>query len=238
MANVLWDGDAARVLDLRVDVGDADLVRLIPLADKAGIDCPLGWPQAFVEFVVAHQEQRGTYPDPALTGPTWRWSMAWRVTDHVVSKEVHGLRPLSVVAEKIAHPAMRAAAVLSRLPAVDRAGGGVVVEVYPAASMRLWGLPTASYKRPKQRPALSRLVDALQVQAPWLVLGEFESLCRTSDHAFDALVAALTARAAACGATAAPLEQDRRAAEIEGWIALPTCALADLPRLAVRTTQA
>ncbi|WP_281398007.1 hypothetical protein [Actinomadura alba] len=24
-------------------------------ADKAGIDCPLGWPDAFVDFVTAHR---------------------------------------------------------------------------------------------------------------------------------------------------------------------------------------
>ena len=45
--------------------------------------------------------------------------------------------------------------------------------------------------------------------------------CEKSDHAFDALVCALVARAAAIGLTASPTEGDREAARVEGWIAIP-----------------
>ena len=50
-------------------------------------------------------------------------------------RERTGLTPLSVAADRIGLTAMRAAGTLSRLAAegrpVDRAGNGIVVEVYP-----------------------------------------------------------------------------------------------------------
>nr|WP_276611049.1 DUF429 domain-containing protein [Kineococcus siccus] len=52
--------------------------------------------------------------------------------------------------------------------------------------------------------------------------------CAASDDAFDAVVAALTARAAAVGAATRPAQGQRAAAAREGWIALPTGPLADL----------
>ena len=52
--------------------------------------------------------------------------------------------------------------------------------------------------------------------------------CRRSDHALDAVIAALNARAAALGLTATPGAEQLDAARTEGWIALPTGNLADL----------
>ena len=42
-----------------------------------------------------------------------------------------------------------------------------------------------------------------------------------SDHALDALVCALVARAAALGLVESVPERDREAARLEGWMALP-----------------
>jgi hypothetical protein len=75
---------------------------------------------------------------------------------------------------------------------------------------------------------LGELFDALAVAAPWLRFGDHEPLCRRSDHALDAVLAALTARAAALGRVTSPAEQDRAAAAVEGWIALPSGPLAEL----------
>jgi hypothetical protein len=61
-----------------------------------------------------------------------------------------GVNPLSVSADRIAHAAFRCAGLLARLAAlgepVDRAGSGVVVEVYPAAALRRLGLTHRGYK--------------------------------------------------------------------------------------------
>ena len=53
---------------------------------------------------------------------------------------------------------MRAAGILGALDAagraVDRAGAGFLVEAYPAAALKCWGLPYKSYKGPNNRLAL------------------------------------------------------------------------------------
>jgi hypothetical protein len=50
-------------------------------------------------------------------------------------------------------------------------------------------------------------------------------LCRGSDHALDAVVAAITARCAAIGLATRPDGDQLAAARTEGWIALPTAPL-------------
>jgi hypothetical protein len=104
----------------------------------------------------------------------------------------------------------------------------LIVEVYPAAGLKLWHLPHNRYKGRANHTALGALVDALIRGAPWLDLGDHERVCRLSDHAFDAVVAALLARAAARGLTVMPEGVDRVAGTTEGWIALPSCTLGEL----------
>jgi predicted nuclease with RNAse H fold len=230
LAAVEWSAGRAEVTGLSVDVGDDEIVETILRADKAGIDCPIGWPTAFVEFVAAHHA--GHVVTPAdVAGRDWRRGLAYRHTDLVV-REATGLVPLSVAADRIAHPAMRCAGLLARLAdagrPVDRGGDGVVVEVYPAASLKQWGLPHRGYKRTKNLSGLDRLVDDLLAAAPWLDLGPYESLCRRSDDALDAVIAALTARAVTQGMTARPGAEQLTAAAAEGWIAYPTVPLGRL----------
>lgn len=224
-ALVAWSDHRAEVRALHRGVSDGDLVEAIRAADKAGVDCPLGWPAPFVAFLVAQQTGRLTPPD--ADGASWRRGLAYRVTDQVVRAEC-GVIPLSVSADHIAHVAFRCAALLARLAElgepVDRAGGGVVAEVYPAATLRRWGLTHRGYKTLGHGFVLDELLAA----APWLDLGAFEPLCRASHDAFDAVVAALAARAAALGQVLSPTGDQRAAARTEGWIALPTGRIGDL----------
>jgi predicted nuclease with RNAse H fold len=88
-----------------------------------------------------------------------------------------------------------------------------------------WGLAHRGYKR---AGLASDLVSSLLAAAPWLSLGQFESLCRRSHDALDAVVAALAARAAATGRATRPTPAQLPTATVEGWIALPTCPLIDL----------
>ena len=112
---------------------------------------------------------------------------------------------------------------------VDRAGGGVVVEVYPAASLRIWRLPHQGYKGTKGHQTREHLIARLLTAAPWLNLGDYTDLCARSDDALDAVVAALTARAHALGRTSAPAEgPQREQAQREGWIVFPIAPLATL----------
>jgi len=229
VATIMWSTGRATVERLALGVEDGALVSAVVGADKAGIDCPLGWPNAFVDFVTAHHTGHVVAPED-VAGRAWRRRLAWRVTDEAVH-DATGLNPLSVSADRIGHTAMRGAAILARLDglgrAVDRCGDGVV-EVYPAASLRHWDLPYKRYKGRENLAVLCQLVDQMLEAAPWLDLRAYERDCRASDDAFDAVVAALTARAAALDLVAPPSSAQREAARTEGWIAVPTVKLTEL----------
>jgi predicted nuclease with RNAse H fold len=226
-----WDGGRAAITELIRGAGDDVILAALARADKAGIDCPLGWPDAFVGFVADHRAGHVTIP-AGLTGQQWRRRLAWRLTDEAVRAET-GLIPLSVAADRIGHAAMRCVGLLAQLARqgqpVDRCGRGVVVEVYPAASLKQWGLPHRGYKQPRNAQALEALIDGLLAAAPWLDPGPHESLCRSSHDAADAVIAALTARAAQRSLATRPGVLQEAAARREGWIALPTSPLSQLP---------
>lgn len=102
-------------------------------------------------------------------------------------------------------------AMAARGERVDRAGSGRVVEVYPAAALRQWGLWQASYKGADGRAALGRIVDALTTALSALAIPhDFGMLIRHSDDAFDALICALVARAAQIGLVDSPDNDEPR----------------------------
>ena len=104
-----------------------------------------------------------------------------------------------------------------------------MVEVYPAASLKCWGLPHTRYKGDGHRAGREALLGQILAAAPWLDLGPHAALCARSDDALDAVVAALSARAAALGRTLPPQEGlELQLARTEGWIALPTGPLGEL----------
>jgi Protein of unknown function (DUF429) len=150
-----------------------------------------------------------------------------RATDLDTLQRAGWPAPLSVSTDRIGVCAIRCARLLTALldGRVDRTGGGLAVEVYPAAALRLWGLPARGYKGPSPTNAGRRagLVDAfLAAAAPWLAVESAEArLMRGSDHAFDALVAAVVARARLLGRTAPIPSGSLEAAQAEGWIHLP-----------------
>ncbi len=162
----------------------------------------------------------------------WRKELCYRVTDLRLKEAVTGIQGLSVSTDRIGVTTMRCAALLSMLAArgarVNRSGSGIVTEVYPAASLARWGLTHKGYKRKKNVVQLSALVDSLLQSASWLDLGDHMQRCRDSDDAFDAVVAAITARAAALGQVEPIPDAQVQVASVEGWIALPNRGLADL----------
>lgn len=224
-----WTPGEVVVSSLSLNCDDEHAVHQVLASDKAGLDCPLGWPEPFVDFVVAHR-------DGSVEGPVdaeVRRELRYRETDRAVQEL--GAAPLSVSSDRICVTAMRTAGLLARLERelgdpVDRAGSGRVVEVYPAAALRSWKLVDGPYKGAGRRTSLAALVDRLAAKLPTLRLGEWEQLVRRSDDAFDAVICALVARAATCkGGVTVPksVEQQRRAVN-EGWIAVPTMSLASL----------
>jgi hypothetical protein len=218
-----WSSRPVSISELVVGVSDDDIAALVPRVDKLGIDVPLGWPVAFVDAVARHSTD-GSWPAGYRHPDTS--AFRYRRTDLWVWEQLRASPPLSVSSDRIALPAMRAAALLARLPqraALD--GSGAIVEVYPAAALRRWGLPSRLYKRSENSDARQVLVARfLSKTAGWLRVGEAEAqLCRLSDDAFDALVCALVARAAAVDQVDQIPAEDRATALREGWIAVP-CA--------------
>lgn len=76
--------------------------------------------------------------------------------------------------------------------------------------------------------ALASITDDLLAAAPWLDCGPYEETIRRSHDAFDAAIAALTARAASLGQTSPPGEDDLATARTEGWIAIPDSPISQL----------
>lgn len=224
IAIVRWSPGRAVVTSVQVGANDEAIIDAIGGSAKVGIDCPLGWPNPFVDFITAHRyghvDALGDQP-----GLERRRPLAYRTTDIATAKLV-GRWPLSVSSDRIARTAMRAAVLLAKLAAqdrpVDRSGAGVVVEVYPAASLRVWGLTHRDRRRKTDVNRLSATVDRLTTAAPWLDLCSFGPLCRASDHALDSVLAALTARAAFLELTNRPTVEQLPVAQTEGWIAVPT----------------
>jgi predicted nuclease with RNAse H fold len=224
IAVVDWSGGSARLATLQVGAHDRTVLAALDRADRAAIDCPLGWPEPFIDFLNGHRAGRA----PAPVGPTglqWRRTLSRRATDLHVAEALPGAVPLAVAADRIAAVAMRAAGLLAALAdagrPVDRAGSGLLVEVYPAAALRAWGLTSRSYKGSSNRPSLGLLVDELQAAVPALDWQGHDRVCRESDDALDAVVCALLARAAHLRLTAGPPEHLAARAATEGWIHLP-----------------
>ena len=231
-AVIEWTDGGARLEHLALDVADEEIVRLFSTNAMTGIDCPVGWPDAFLPFVAGHTAFE---PHPVLDhdGIEGRRLLAYRDTDRFVTGRT-GLIPLSVSADRLAHPAMRCAVIQAKI-ARDvgpqaRDGSGHLAEVYPAASLKLWGIPARGYKGrgAPEVEKLSRILDALTEAAPWLDLAGYRDHLAASDDMFDAVIASLTARAVSLGQTLRPPDGQAARALTEGWIHLPSGPLADL----------
>lgn len=117
IAVVRWIPGHAVVDSVAVNQNDDDIVRVAKRARLVGIDSPLGWPDRFVDFVVAQRDgSAAEFTDD-------KKSLVLRRTDHFVHEEF-GLRPLSVSADLIGHVAIRAVRILDLLPACGWTGPG------------------------------------------------------------------------------------------------------------------
>ncbi len=206
----------AQVSEPFVSCDDLRLDELIQQSQVIGIDAPLGWPQAFTAAVRGWEYDQWTNE--------LRDELRFRETDRAVSRFFTSLdvtlSPLSVSTDRISLPAMRAMALLKRHRVTDKSGDGRFYEVYPAGSLKCWGLLRKGYKGGKADALKHRqeLLANLRQKLPVITISDDYA---KSDHAFDALIAAFTARAAAVGRTRGPDHPQQGAASVEGWIHLP-----------------
>lgn len=224
------DGAGVVLESLQLGADDTAIVRATRDASLIGIDCALGWPVDFVDFV-GRQASGERLPDSDTGDLAWRRRLAYRETDRVVTERT-GARPLSVATDRLGMTALRCAVLLDGLAGdgrvVDRSGEhpSAVVEVYPAMALRVWRLARPGYKQATD--ARTALIADLSRAAPWLELGEHRPLMTTSADALDAVLAALVALAHARGASMRPTAEQRDRARVEGWIAIPTVGLPEL----------
>ena len=228
LALIDWAEGGAKLVHLELGVNDEGIIDASKQATKIGIDCALGWPIEFVDFVFAHSQIKPG-ASPIDGGIDWRRRMAYRETDRQ-AREITGRWPLSVSTDRLGLTAMRCAGLLSKMQQsgleVDRSGAGRVVEIYPGASLRLWGFDTTGYRISPEKRA--ELLAQIETQAPWLGLGSFAELMVQSCDAFDAVIAAFATRSAALGHYQKPNDDQLRQAQVEGWIALPSKPLRSL----------
>lgn len=231
---VNWTSGAASVEPPIRPADDAAVLAACASADRVGIDCPFGWPEPFLAAVSAHAAGQPWPGRHRTTDRDHRRELRYRATDYRVH-EITGSWPLSVSTDRIGVAAMRCASLLDSLAAqgapVDRCGSGRVVEVYPAAALHVWRLLRPGYKR--DRNVLDTMVTELLARLPSLLFPLSDEPFRRSDHAFDALICALVARAVQRGVTAPPQTGDQlRRATFEGWIHLPDGGPESLTQLA------
>ncbi len=218
---------------------DRGLVDIVDRSTVVGLDSPLGWPDDFVSAVTAHRMSARWPTFEHRSTDKIRESLRHRRTDLFVRALDLGSTPLSVSSDLIGVVAMRGAwlqtAWAQRWGHLEsRDGTGRLVETYPAAALRAWGMLArrgVRYKgggtapeREAQRAERERIVRAIEEQSSeWLHLSaalRVETI--ESDHALDALVSALVALAARVGATHHAPSESSDAARREGWIHVPS----------------
>lgn len=259
-----WVSGMALVETPVLDADDDTLVAEIAKSEWTGIDAPFGWPDDFVEAVSTFTEN-GDWPANAKSERLRHRETDRFTHDHVEQEAAVSVWPLSVSSDRIAVCAWRCARLLSRLaretgwpfdrigvplttgmdgpPDEPRPQGLVakrgVVEVYPAATLALWGLPHKDYKpRSSATRALTwrnrrrDIVEGLEAAAGgWLILSDdVREKISTEHDCLDAMIAGIAACAAATDRTVKPTMEQRGAAQHEGWIHLPAADC--LPTLA------
>lgn len=221
VAQIEWVGGKASLRVLETGVLDTDIVPLAVESQKTGIDCALGWPVDFIDFLNNHRNGIHEFSEE-IGSVDWRRNISFRETDRAV-RELTGRWPLSVATDRLGVTALRCAGLLVRLAEAgvntDRAGERGVVEVYPAGALAIWGFDRAGYRDSAE--VRRRLIGEITNRANWLKLGSFQELMVESCDAFDAVIACLATRAAAIGKSSKPAPHQMATARIEGWIALP-----------------
>jgi len=187
--------------------------------------------KTYADFEIGFTDAGGHSSAPTPGNPIYKLAKA---IDRIAAYEFPAMRneltqaSLALSADRIGAAAMRCAAILSGLTRegveVDRTGrSGPVVEVYPAAALKLWDLPHQGYKGREAANARRRaaLVQLIEGALPWLNLGEHAEICAESDDALDSVLCAAIAGLALRGQIAEIPSEHHEAAAVEGWIALP-----------------
>lgn len=229
LALIEFSNNKAKLTYLEQGLDDQALITNTHIADKVGIDCAFGWPIQFAEFISKHQDLTST--DLIDGGMDYRRELSFRETDREI-RRLTGRWPLSVSTDRLGLTAIRCAGLISKYQAkgieIGRSGSKLLVEVYPGATLRNWKLDTTGYRiSPEARAAL---LQKLELLAPWLEISSFRTQMIELADCFDAVIAALAARAVYQGNYNKPTAEQLDSARVEGWICLPNAKMQELPK--------
>lgn len=177
------------------------------------LDAPLGWPSALGKSLADHAAgQPLNYPAHHLFR---------RETDNFI-KKTFGKQPLDVGADRIARTAHSALSLLSKISNVLGANiplawqkdfsGVAAIEVYPAATLVSYGLPSGGYKKAVEKPVRQTITDRL---SDLMSISDVEPLLNSAD-ALDAVLCVLSGKDFLEGNSYQP--KDQELAQKEGWI--------------------
>jgi len=179
------------------------------------IDVPLGWPEALGKSLSNHVAggRLGVEPNRLFR----------RETDRFV-KRTMGKQPLDVGADRIARTA---AAALEILGGVRRQSSCPIplawestypdriaaIEVYPAALLAAYGLPSSGYKKPNDREKRQEIIAGLS--AKWMLSCDPQSMI-DNDDVLDAAICVLAGYEFLSNRVMQP--ENLALAKKEGWI--------------------
>jgi predicted nuclease with RNAse H fold len=226
----LIDWPAGVVQFLPRPAKDEAIVQLMGEVHMTGLHVPLGWPDTFVDAVVAHRNG-DPWPVVDTAPPLDRLPLRFRLTDVLLMSD--GARPLSPSTDRHGVSVMRGARIqhLAREAGVpiDRSGTtGTVAEVYPTEALRKWGLKSTGYKSGDNADAIRSIGTQLASRFGPMAVSAATSLAGVDDDDLDAFISAVVARAVILGKTARPGEDELPRARTEGWIHVPLEGVEDI----------
>jgi len=179
------------------------------------LDAPLGWPQPLGVSLANHRAG-----DELFVAPN---DIFRRATDRFTQRTL-GKTPLDVGADRIARTAHAALRVLGELRrrlgqpiplawSPELTAGISAIEVYPAATLGVWGIRASRYKNPDQVDERREVIAALR---PHFVLPADVTVLEHNADALDAAVCLLCAKDFLLGHASPP--DDPSVAAVEGWI--------------------
>jgi predicted RNase H-like nuclease len=179
------------------------------------LDAPLGWPQPLSSCLTNHRAG-----DEVLVAPN---DMFRRATDRFIQYHL-GKTPLDVGADRIARTAHAALQLLGELRrrlgqpiplawSPQLSAGVSAIEVYPAATLGVWGIRSTRYKKPDQVDERKEIITALRRE---LVLPLDVTPLEQNADGLDAAVCVLCARDFLLGQASPP--ENPSLAVVEGWI--------------------